>query len=388
VSESSRLRYPWGTRLRLLLLFLTASLQSFEWQAVAIDHLGREQAAVQLGLASGFGILVTVLSLSALTLRGTPLGITPLPSRLLLLNSLFSWVTSLYWDDWSWAPWLMLGICSLQSSLFLLSHSVEIASTQRQNPAEYPAVRAFGSVGHLIAALLSQTFTGQLFPGVTVLGILLWLTPGLVRDLAPSATAAHPGRVSLRGLLPLLLAGLLSTATARGFDTYGAILLRDGTQHGLWWLTVLILSEIVLLHTVSPRVRDLRWMLALGPIVWTLTYLLLQQQLTMPVIALSMALGGFNCPVQVALQTITGRTYSASASVLATVAVSGALGAFLANLTFKAGGSLGIGVLPLALGISAGAIPLVLLCLTGISTTPASPTPTTPAGNGSEPAPE
>jgi hypothetical protein len=92
--------------------------------------------------------------------------------------------------------------------------------------------------------------------------------------------------------------------------------------------------------------------------------------------------------VQVALQTITGRTYSASASVLATVAVSGALGAFLANLTFKVGGSLGIGVLPLALGISAGAIPLVLLCLTGISTTPASPTPTTPAGNGTEPAPE
>jgi hypothetical protein len=150
VSGSSRLRYPWGTRLRLLLLFLTASLQSFEWQAVAIGHLGREHAAVQLGLASGFGILVTVLSLSALTLRGTPLGITPLPSRLLLLNSLFSWVTSLFWDDWPWAPTLMLVICSLQSSLFLLSHSVEIASTQRQNPAEYPAVRAFGNVDHLV----------------------------------------------------------------------------------------------------------------------------------------------------------------------------------------------------------------------------------------------
>jgi len=379
VSESSRLRYPWGTRLRLLLLFLTASLQSFEWQMVALRHLGREQAAVQLGLASGFGILVTVLSLSALTLRGTPLGITPLPSRLLLLNSLFSWVTSVYWDDWAWAPALMLVICSLQSSLFLLSHSVEIASTQRQNPAEYPAVRAFGSVGYLAAALLSQTFTGRLFPGVTVLGILLWLTPGLVRDLAPSATAAHPGRVSLLKLLPLLLAGLLSTATARGFDTYGPILLRDSTEHGLWWLTLLILSEIVLLHTVSPRMRDLRWMLALGPIVWTVTYLLFQQQLTMPVIALSMILVGFNCPVQVALQTITGRTYRASASVLATVAVAGALGAFLANLAFKAGGIAGFGVLPLALAISAGAIPLMLLCISRIPAPAPAPAESQPA---------
>ena len=366
MSGSSQLRYPWGTRLRLLLLFLTASLQSFEWQAVALEHLGREQAAVQLGLASGFGILVTVLSLSALTLRGTPLGITPLPSRLLLLNSLFSWVTSHFWDEWTWAPTLMLVICSLQSSLFLLSHSVEIASTQRQNPAEYPAVRAFGSVGYLAAALLSQTYTGLLFPAVTALGIVLWLTPGLVRDLAPSATAAHPGRVSLGKLLPLLLAGLLSTATARGFDTYGAILLRDSTQHGLWWLTVLILSEIVLLHTVSPRIRDLRWLLALGPIVWAGTYLLFQQPLTLPVLALSMTLVGFNCPVQVALQTITGRTHRASASVLATVAVAGALGAFLANLAFKVGGSAGVGVLPLALGISAGAIPLMLVCLTRI----------------------
>jgi hypothetical protein len=260
----------------------------------------------------------------------------------------------------------MLVICSLQSSLFLLSHSVEIASTQRQNPAEYPAVRAFGSVGYLAAALLSQTYTGLLFPAVTALGIVLWLTPGLVRDLAPSATAAHPGRVALGKLLPLLLAGLLSTATARGFDTYGAILLRDSTQHGLWWLTVLILSEIVLLHTVSPRIRDLRWLLALGPIVWAGTYLLFQQPLTLPVLALSMTLVGFNCPVQVALQTITGRTYRASASVLATVAVAGALGAFLANLAFKVGGSAGVGVLPLALGISAGAIPLMLVCLTRI----------------------
>jgi hypothetical protein len=48
------------------------------------------------------------------------------------------------------------------------------------------------------------------------------------------------------------------------------------------------------------------------------------------------------------------------------VAVAGALGAFLANLAFKVGGSAGVGVLPLALGISAGAIPLMLVCLTRI----------------------
>ncbi|MFN6103320.1 MAG: hypothetical protein ACK5EA_02550, partial [Planctomycetaceae bacterium] len=170
-----------------------------------------------------------------------------------------------------------------------------------------------------------------------------------------------------------------STATARGFDTYGPILLRDSTEHGLWWLTLLILSEIVLLHTVSPRMRDLRWMLALGPIVWTVTYLLFQQQLTMPVIALSMILVGFNCPVQVALQTITGRTYRASASVLATVAVAGALGAFLANLAFKAGGIAGFGVLPLALAISAGAIPLMLLCISRIPAPAPAPAESQPA---------
>jgi len=351
------------SRTRFFILFFVLALTTFEWQVLVAKEYGQEKGGAMLGLASSFGTLLTVLILALLTAFRKPLAVTKVPLVLLFLNSLASWLVAANFGSAPWVAPFLFAVASLQASLALLSLSIEITSVQLNQELRYPRVRIFGSLGYLAAAFLSQAFPGYLFVVVCLFTGIMAFFPNLPK---PPVLISHQESGHLVGRWQLVLlfsvVAFVLWGVARGFEVLGPIYLRSATSQGLMWLTVLIISESIILQIVDRF--DPRWVIVTAAVLWGGVYALFSYGLSPWTVCGALMLAGFNCPAQVVLQSQMGKLFPGSPSSQAMLSISGAAGGFSAALlyTWLAVGTKW-GVLPFSIMLSLVAVPILLFCV-------------------------
>lgn len=358
------------SRVRFFLVFLILALTTFEWQYIVSQRFGNETGGSRLGLAFSIGTLSTVLLLAGLAYFGRSLTITKIPLTLLLFNSILSLLVVVSLNRFPWlAGWIFV-IAAIHASLNLVSLSIEVSAVQLVSELRYPRVRIFGSLGYLLAAFVSQAWPGVLFPVIILLALAALLTPMLpARKSAPVAEPVHLKNSKVQALIWFCLTAFVLWSVSRGFEILGPIYLRSATSHGLMWLSVLIISESVLLQFVDRF--ESRIVIVVAAAMWAVVYGLFAYNLSPMTVCLALMLAGFNCPAQVMLQSQVGQRFPGVPSAQAALSIAGAAGGFTASLFYawlaeQAQG----GVLPICIIVSLVAIPLLWLFVNSVKPEP------------------
>lgn len=353
----------WLARLRYFLIFLILALTTFEWQYLVAQRMGAETGGVTLGLSYSIGTLSTVIVLAGLAYLGKSLTITRIPLGLLLINSSVSLGVVHFMDRWPFLSSWMFVITACHASLNLLSLSIEVSSVQLHEDLSYPRVRVFGSLGYLAAAFLSQQWGGQLFPvviGVTALTLVLPFLSNKSQSSLGKATAPPPNR--WLAIFWLSTAAFILWGVSRGFEVIGPIYLRATTDNGLMWLTVLIISESLLLQWID-RLKS-NWVIVGAALMWAGVYGLFAYGLSPMTACAALLLAGFNCPAQVVLQSQVGKLFPGAPTAQAALSISGAAGGFLASLFYVwVTRQLGDSILGYCIVQSLVAVPLLMICM-------------------------
>lgn len=353
----------WLARLRFFLIFLILALTTFEWQYLVAQRMGAESGGVTLGLSYSIGTLSTVIVLAGLAYLGKSLAITRIPLALLLINSLLSLGVVHFMDRWPFLSSWMFVITACHASLNLLSLSIEVSSVQLCDELSYPRVRVFGSLGYLAAAFLSQQWGGLLFPvviGVTALTLVLPFLSNKPQSSIGTATVPAPNR--WLAIFWLSTAAFILWGVSRGFEVIGPIYLRATTDNGLMWLTVLIVSESLLLQWID-RLKS-NWVIVGAALMWAGVYGLFAYGLSPMTACAALLLAGFNCPAQVVLQSQVGKLFPGAPTAQAALSISGAAGGFLASLFYVwVTRQLGDSILGYCIVQSLVAVPLLMICM-------------------------
>jgi hypothetical protein len=320
-------------RFRFFLLFFILALTTFEWQYLVALRMGAESGGVTLGLSYSIGTLSTVLVLAGLAYFGKSLAISRIPLGLLLANSVLSFGVVLCIDKLSWLSDWMFVVTACHASLNLLTLSIEVTTVQLREELSYPRVRVFGSLGYLAAAFVSQLWGGKLFPVIIALSALTLVLPFLSQGVKSSLTpSAVPSASRIKAILWLSAAAFILWSVSRGFEVLGPIYLRSSTNNGLMWLTVLIISESILLQWID-RLRS-NLVIVLAALMWAGVYGLFAYGLSPATACAALLLAGFNCPAQVVLQAKVGALFPGMPTAQAALSISGAAGGFAASLFY------------------------------------------------------
>lgn len=353
----------WLARVRFFLIFLILALTTFEWQYLVAQRMGTESGGVTLGFSYSIGTLSTVIVLAGLAYFGKSLAITRIPLALLLANSLVSLGVVHFMDRWPFLSSWMFVVTACHASLNLLSLSIEVSAVQLREELSYPRVRVFGSLGYLAAAFLSQLWGGQLFPFVIAVTVLTLGLPFLSHATnAMFGPAVAPAPQRWRTIFWLSTAAFILWGVSRGFEVIGPIYLRATTSNGLMWLTVLIISESVLLQWID-RLKS-NWVIIGAALMWAGVYGLFAYGLSPMTACVALLLAGFNCPAQVVLQSHVGKLFPGVPTAQAALSISGAAGGFLASLFYVwVARQLGDSILGYCIVQSLVAIPLLMICM-------------------------
>jgi len=295
--------------------------------------MGAESGGVTLGLSYSIGTLSTVAVLATLAFLGKSLAISRIPLSLLVINSLISFGIFRFIDQWPWLSNWMFGITACHASLNLLALSIEVSSIQLRHELSYPRIRVFGSLGYLAAAFISQQWGGRLFPLIILLAIVMLALPFLSH--APKSShgnPAQPFKNRFQSIFWISLAAFILWSVSRGFEVLGPIYLRSSTSNGLMWLTVLIISESVLLQWID-RLKS-NWIIVGAALMWAAVYGMFSAGLSPLTACVALLLAGLNCPAQVLLQDKVGKVFPGSPTAQAALSISGAAGGFLASLFY------------------------------------------------------
>lgn len=315
-------------RLRFLLLFLIPALITFEWQFVVARDFGAAKGGAMLGLAASGGTLCGALLILALFSSRKWLGY-PHCQWLLAVNSLAGLLAAWFWKSADWPLSLLLGLLFLQGILNLYAMADEIKYVN-QTPLPYAKVRAYGSVGYLVAVILSQFGQGTLFPLAALLsGVLLFL-PRTSNPTFTAPTTAQPTTVPAidAARLSYYLAGFALAFIAKGFEVIGPIHLRAENSYGMLWLILLIVFEVLALHS-SHRLTP-KALVVLAPLAWVGVYTILGATMHPFGLVVAMLLLAANCPAQTTIQTAIANSTDATVRHLGILASISAIGGFCA----------------------------------------------------------
>lgn len=353
----------WLARVRFFLVFLVLALTTFEWQYLVAERMGAESGGVTLGLSYSIGTLSTVLVLASLAYFGKSLAITRIPLGLLLANSILSLGVVLLIDKLTWLSDWMFVVTACHASLNLLTLSIEVTSVQLREELSYPRVRVFGSLGYLAAAFISQLWAGSLFPIIIAIAVVVLVLPflsqGATSSMAPSVV---PSGSRVKAIMWLSAAAFILWSVSRGFEVLGPIYLRSSTNNGLMWLTVLIISESILLQWIDRLKSNV--VIVLAALMWAGVYGLFAYGLSPITACAALLLAGFNCPAQVVLQAKVGVLFPGMPTAQAALSISGAAGGFAASLFYVwVARQLGESILGYCIVQSLIAVPLLMFMM-------------------------
>lgn len=363
-------------RARFFLLFFILALTTFEWQYLVALRMGAESGGVTLGLSYSIGTLSTVAVLAALAYLGKSLSISRIPLALLVINSLLSFGIFRCIDHWPWLSNWMFVVTACHASINLLVLSIEVSSIQLRQELSYPRIRIFGSLGYLAAAFMSQQWGGGLIPLVILLAIVTLALPFLSHSPKTShGSFVQPLKNRYQSLLWLSMAALILWSVSRGFEVLGPIYLRSSTDNGLMWLTVLIISESLLLQWIE-RLKS-NWVIVGAALLWAGVYGLFAAGLSPLTACVALLMAGLNCPAQVVLQDKVGKLFPGVPTAQAALSISGAAGGFLASLFYVwIARHLGDSILGYCIAQSLIAVPLLAWCVVQVpKDTDGSPSP-------------
>jgi hypothetical protein len=365
----------WLARLRFFLVFLILALTTFEWQYLVAERMGAESGGVTLGLSYSIGTFSTVIVLGGLAYFGRSLAITRIPLALLFANSLLSYGVVQFIDRWPWLSDWMFVVTACHASLNLLSLSIEVSAVQLREELSYPRIRVFGSLGYLAAAFMSQLWGGALFPVIIALAVIMLALPFLSQGLNTSAgRLVAPSANRLRAIIWLSLAAFVLWSVSRGFEVMGPIYLRSTTDNGLMWLTVLIISESVLLQWID-RLNS-NFVILVAALMWAGVYGLFAYGLSPMTACAALLMAGFNCPAQVVMQSQVGKLFPGMPTAQAALSISGAAGGFVASLFYVwVARQLGESILGYCIVQSLLAVPLLFLCMLQVRRQSTGPSP-------------
>ncbi len=177
---------------------------------------------------------------------------------------------------------------------------------------------------------------GSLFPIIIAIAVVVLVLPflsqGAKSSMAPSVV---PSGSRVKAIMWLSAAAFILWSVSRGFEVLGPIYLRSSTNNGLMWLTVLIISESILLQWIDRLKSNV--VIVLAALMWAGVYGLFAYGLSPVTACAALLLAGFNCPAQVVLQAKVGVLFPGMPTAQAALSISGAAGGFAASLFYVLG---------------------------------------------------
>lgn len=286
------------SQLRLFLLFFVTSLWSFEWQAILgkpeqIGDLAGPRIAFLMSLGSVLLVSLSWLSPNLLPKKNSTLLF--LFAGLALGNLTLAWTFGNGFDGTvRGGVYLTLILNAIVGQVAI---AIETASIVRSSK-RLEFVRPFGSLGFMAAALLSQKSNGSLL--YMAIGVPIFLE--FLRSSTQSTD--QPSKLNEKRSIGLsfpliILVAMLMGFVARGFDVAVTQELREHNQNGLFWLVLMIASEILLL-LFSQRLNP-RLIILFSPIAWMIAYYCFLKPAEDHMIAIGMIFVGLNCTWQTKL---------------------------------------------------------------------------------------